>query len=78
ARAALEPVATEHAPQRVCRLMAQLEEEEHGDLKRAHEWLMRASLDELGDERSPRQPERVVAHLEPAPAAATSTAPSPG
>jgi HemY protein len=75
ARAALEPVATEHAPARVCRLMAQLEEEEHGDLKRAREWLMRASLDE---HEPRRRPEMVVAHLEASPAAATSTAPSPG
>lgn len=43
ARAQLEPVATEDAPPRVCRLMAELEEAEHGDLGRARTWLMRAA-----------------------------------
>ncbi|MCW5699541.1 MAG: tetratricopeptide repeat protein [Rhodospirillales bacterium] len=47
ARAQLEPVAGDDAPSRVCRLMARLEEGEHGDLARAREWLIRASA---GDE----------------------------
>lgn len=77
ARAALEPVATEHAPPRVCRLMAQLEEAEHGDLVRAREWLMRATEDERGARVSP-----AIAHLEHAPAPppsalATPSSPSP-
>lgn len=46
ARAQLEPVADDKAPPRVCRLMARLEEGEHGDLARAREWLMRASAGE--------------------------------
>jgi HemY protein len=71
ARAALEPVATEDAPPRVCRLMAQLEEGEHGDLVRAREWLMRATADEHHPETS-----STVMHLEHAPAAVTS--PTPG
>lgn len=71
ARAALEPIASEQAPPRVCRLMAQLEEAEHGDLVRAREWLMRASADEHGAQVPPS-----VMHLEHAPAAVTS--PTPG
>lgn len=43
ARARLEPLATADASPRVCRLMAQLEEAEHGDLSRAREWLIRAT-----------------------------------
>ncbi|TVR97347.1 MAG: heme biosynthesis protein HemY [Rhodospirillales bacterium] len=43
ARTALEAVADDQAPPRVCRLMAQLEEAEHGDLVRARSWLLRAS-----------------------------------
>jgi HemY protein len=70
ARAALEPVASEHAPPRVCRLMAQLEEAEHGDLVRAREWLMRATADEHGPQMS-----STVIDLEHTPAAATTPAP---
>lgn len=73
ARAALEPIATEQAPPRVCRLMAQLEEAEHGDLVRAREWLMRATADEHGAHMPPP-----VIHLEHAPAAVTSPTPSTG
>lgn len=43
ARKQLEPVAGEYAPPEVCRLMAELEEGEHGDLLRARAWLLRAS-----------------------------------
>lgn len=70
ARAALAPIATEQAPPRVCRLMAQLEEAEHGDLVRAREWLMRATADEHGADMS-----APVTHLEQAPAAVTSPTP---
>jgi HemY protein len=42
-RKALAPVASEDAPPRVCRLMAELEEAEHGDLARARSWLLRAT-----------------------------------
>lgn len=45
ARAALEPLAGDDASSRVCRLMAELEEGEHGDLARARTWLMRATDD---------------------------------
>jgi len=43
ARQALAPVADVQAPPRVCRLMAELEEREHGDMARARTWLKRAS-----------------------------------
>ena len=46
ARAALAPVAGADAVPRVCRLMAALEEGEHGDLAAARTWLMRAAGDE--------------------------------
>ncbi len=46
ARSNLEPIAGDDASPRVCRLMAELEEAEHGDLARARSWLMRASGDE--------------------------------
>lgn len=46
ARSSLESIAGDDAPPRVCRLMAQLEEAEHGDLQRAHNWLMRAAAGE--------------------------------
>jgi HemY protein len=48
ARSQLEPVAGDNAPPRVCRLMAEVEEAEHGDLARARSWLLRASADEHG------------------------------
>ena len=50
ARNNLEPIAGNDASPRVCRLMAELEEAEHGDLARARNWLMRAS----GDEHAPQ------------------------
>jgi HemY protein len=43
ARKVLEPVAGEGASPRVCELMAELEEAEHGDLVRARTWLKRAA-----------------------------------
>jgi HemY protein len=43
ARKSLEPLTGEDASPRVCRLMAELEESEHGDLARARTWLMRAT-----------------------------------
>lgn len=46
ARATLAPVAGADAVPRVCRLMAALEEGEHGDLAAARNWLMRAAGDE--------------------------------
>ena len=45
ARAILEPLAGHDASPRVCRLMAELEEGEHGDLAKARTWLMRATDD---------------------------------
>lgn len=48
ARQALKPAAGEDAVPRVCRLMAELEEGEHGDLAAARTWLMRATGDEHG------------------------------
>lgn len=48
ARAQLEPVASDDAPPRVCRLMAQLEEGEHGDIARSRMWLMRATENASG------------------------------
>lgn len=46
ARSALAPAAGADAVPRVCRLMAALEEGEHGDLAAARTWLMRAAGDE--------------------------------
>ncbi len=44
ARKHLEAAAGNDPSARVCRLMAALEESEHEDMARAHEWLMRASV----------------------------------
>ncbi len=44
ARRHLAAVAGNDASARVCRLMARLEESEHGDMVRAREWLVRASM----------------------------------
>ena len=44
ARKHLEAASGAAASATVCRLMAELEESEHGDTARAHEWLRRASL----------------------------------
>ena len=44
ARSHLIAAAGAEAPARVCRLMARLEEDEHGDVAGAREWLMRASV----------------------------------
>jgi HemY protein len=57
ARSNLQSVAGEDAPPRVCRLMAELEEAEHGDLSRARMWLMRAMADEHGPSMSSRVPQ---------------------
>jgi len=61
ARAQLEPIATEDAPPRVCRLMAELEEAEHGDLARARMWLMRAAGDAYAPEMSSPVPQAAIA-----------------
>lgn len=58
ARANLESIAGENAPPRVCRLMAELEEAEHGDLARARMWLMRAAGDEHAPQMSSPIPQR--------------------
>jgi HemY protein len=57
ARSNLQSIAGEDAPPRVCRLMAELEEAEHGDLSRARMWLMRATADEHGPSMSSRVPQ---------------------
>ena len=44
ARSHLRAAAGADAPARVCRLMARLEEDEHGDAAAAREWLVRASV----------------------------------
>ena len=59
ARSNLESIAGENAPPRVCRLMAELEEAEHGDLSRARVWLMRATADEHGPSMSSPVPQMV-------------------
>ena len=59
ARSNLESIAGENAPPRVCRLMAELEEAEHGDLSRARVWLMRATADENGPSMSSPVPQMV-------------------
>ncbi len=58
ARANLESIAGESAPPRVCRLMAELEEAEHGDLARARMWLVRATGDEHAPQMSSLVPQR--------------------
>jgi HemY protein len=57
ARSNLQSIAGEDAPPRVCRLMAELEEAEHGDLSRARMWLMRAMGDEHGPSMSSPVPQ---------------------
>ena len=73
ARSQLESVASEDSAPRVCRLMAALEEAEHGDIARARMWLMRASRDgdtETAEDVPPVPPAAlanpVAAPLEPA------------
>ena len=46
ARTYLEDLTGDRAPARVCHLMAEIEESEHGDLARARDWLVRASAAE--------------------------------
>ncbi len=73
ARSNLESVAGENATPRVCRLMAELEEAEHGDLSRARIWLMRATADEHAPSMSspvPQMPESMASASERAPARA--------
>jgi len=57
ARSSLEPIAGDDASPRVCRLMAELEEAEHGDLARARTWLIRASADEHAPQMSSPVPQ---------------------
>jgi len=52
ARSSLEPIAGDDASPRVCRLMAELEEAEHGDIARSRAWLKRAVADEHGPHMS--------------------------
>ncbi|MFO1156876.1 MAG: heme biosynthesis HemY N-terminal domain-containing protein [Rhodospirillales bacterium] len=59
ARTNLESIAGENASPRVCRLMAELEEAEHGDLSRARVWLMRATADDHGPSMSSPVPQMV-------------------
>jgi HemY protein len=73
ARSQLESIASEDSAPRVCRLMAALEEAEHGDIARARMWLMRAARDgetEPAEETLPAPPapiaNPVAAPLEPA------------
>lgn len=61
ARSNLESIAGENASPRVCRLMAELEEAEHGDLSRARVWLMRATADDHGPSMSSPVPQMVEA-----------------
>ncbi|MFO1153730.1 MAG: heme biosynthesis HemY N-terminal domain-containing protein [Rhodospirillales bacterium] len=59
ARSQLESVAAEDSAPRICRLMASLEEAEHGDTARARMWLMRAARDgdpEPTEEATPLPP----------------------
>ena len=48
ARSHLSAAAGDDPTARVCRLMARLEEDEHGDAVRAREWLVRASVADPG------------------------------
>jgi HemY protein len=60
ARSALGPIAGNDAPPRVCRLMAELEEAEKGDLAAARTWLMRATAESSRPNAAtvvPRSPE---------------------
>jgi HemY protein len=73
ARSNLESVAGENATPRVCRLMAELEEAEHGDLSRARIWLMRATADEHAPSMSspiPQMQESMPSAGEPVPSRA--------
>ena len=63
ARSQLESVASEDSAPRVCRLMAALEEAEHGDIARARMWLMRAARDgetDVAEERAPTPPAAIA------------------
>ncbi len=60
ARTSLEPLAAGEQPSaRVCRLMAELEEGERGDLVKAREWLMRATAGEYGAHAGVPPPEPI-------------------
>ncbi|NJO56365.1 MAG: heme biosynthesis protein HemY [Rhodospirillales bacterium] len=65
ARSNLESIAGDDASPRVCRLMAALEEAEHGDTAKARLWLLRAS-------REKPEPEPAAA-ASPDPAGSTTT-----
>ncbi len=60
ARTNLESIAGPDAPPRVCLLMAELEEAEHGDLARARTWLMRAAADEHSPGMSSQVPQMIA------------------
>jgi HemY protein len=84
ARSNLESIAGDDAPPRICRLMATLEEAEHGDIARARTWLMRAAREDAqGGEAPLPEPTPVPASdLTPAPLpppepAAPATPPAP-
>jgi HemY protein len=66
ARSNLESVAGDDATPRVCRLMAELEEAEHGDTARARMWLLRATV----DEHAPQMSSQVPQTADPLPATA--------
>jgi HemY protein len=69
ARSQLESIASEDSAPRVCRLMAALEEAEHGDIARARMWLMRAARDGEAEtvEEAPPVPPAPIANPVAAP-----------
>lgn len=72
ARSQLESIASEDSAPRVCRLMAALEEAEHGDIARARMWLMRAARAgeaETAEEAPPPAPPVPIANPVAAPLA---------
>jgi Uncharacterized membrane-bound protein len=68
ARSNLESIAGDDASPRVCRLMASLEEAEHGDAARARMWLLRAAREDDGatEKTAPPPPEAEQAADRPA------------
>lgn len=79
ARTNLESIAAPDASPRVCLLMAELEEAEHGDLARARTWLMRAAADESMSGHAPGMSSRVPQMIpRPADLADVSNGPAPG
>jgi HemY protein len=75
ARETLEPLATTHPTPRLCRLMATLEEKQHGDLERARAWLMRAAGDEIEGDATRNAGAAAASHAA-APASASAPAPA--